>query len=531
MEYGLLSLLPPIVAIALAIATRRAVVPLAIGVFVGAVLLRDPDAAWWSPGLGFVLAIWNSIIDSDHLQALCFSLLVGAMVGVLEAGGAMEVLVARILEKVKTRIGAQTLIATSGLSIFFDDYANTLLVGGTMRSAADRYRISRSKLAYLVDSTAAPVAGLAVVSTWAVTEMSYMVEGLESAGINDPAAGFTLFLSSIPYRFYPCLAIVMVFLIARSGRDFGPMARAEHESWQKQDDSEAKDVDDGSMRYPWLPTIVPVLVCVLVVIGYLIWSGFDAVGPNKEAIAWWRYFGVLIGNGNSYMALIWGGALGWICSLITHRLVCGSSAKTLSMGSLRGGWHMAPAILILWLAWALSAMTGDDALDTGGYLKSMLSDTLDPTWLPTIVFVLAGAMAFSTGTSWGTMAILTSLSVTLSLKMGDGDPNGALCLATTGSVLAGAIFGDHCSPISDTTVLSSRASGCDHVEHVRTQMPYAVVVGIVCVLFGCLPASFGLSPWISLAVGSVALWLVVRFVGKRLEELTGNADPDVSQDK
>ena len=184
-------------------------------------------------------------------------------------------------------------------------------------------------------------------------------------------------------------------------------------------------------------------------------------------------------------------------------------------GAFGGARQMGPALLILWFAWALSAMTEKNALDTGGYLSSILSDRLDVHLLPTVVFLIAGAMAFSTGTSWGTMAILTPLSIGLALQLdAAGGPNGAIPLATCGSVLAGAIFGDHCSPISDTTVLSSRASGCDHVAHVRTQMPYAMVVGVVCILGGTIPAAFGVSPWISLVLGTVVLIAVVRGFGK-----------------
>ncbi len=176
---------------------------------------------------------------------------------------------------------------------------------------------------------------------------------------------------------------------------------------------------------------------------------------------------------------------------------------------------MMPALVILWFAWALSGMTDPDKLDTGGYLSSILSDRLDVRLLPTVVFLLAGAIAFSTGTSWGTMGILTPLSIALALRMeGTGQPDSTIVLATCGSVLAGAIFGDHCSPISDTTVLSSQASGCNHVAHVRTQMPYALVVAIVCVLLGTLPVAFGISPWISLVVGSVVLAVLMRWIGK-----------------
>ena len=171
-------------------------------------------------------------------------------------------------------------------------------------------------------------------------------------------------------------------------------------------------------------------------------------------------------------------------------------------------------------------MTEKNALDTGGYLSSILSERLDVRLLPTVVFLLAGAMAFSTGTSWGTMAILTPLSVGLALQLDvAGGPEGAIALATCGSVLAGAIFGDHCSPISDTTVLSSRASGCDHVAHVRTQMPYAMVVGVVCILSGTIPAAFGVSPWISLSLGTVALVAVVRGLGKLPRETEDISPP------
>jgi Na+/H+ antiporter NhaC len=542
MEHGVLSLLPPLVAILLAIVTRQVVIPLALGVAAGAFLLTPENAAWWTPLLGFADAIYQAIFETSHLQAFAFSLLLGAMVGVLEAGGAMEVLVTSIARRIKSRRGAQTMIATSGLAIFFDDYANTLLVGGTMRSTADRYGISRSKLAYLVDSTAAPVAGLSVISTWAATEVTYMTDGLRAAGIDDPSAGFELFLQSIPYRFYPCLALVFVFLVARSGRDFGPMASAEEDARAKHASAEKPDADDSAaatfektsaiddastnqaaeakLGPAWLPTVGPVVVCVVGVLGTLLWTGLNAVGEKSESHSWWRYIGLVIGNGDSYRGLIVGGASGWLASLLTHRWGWKSDWQTLGKGTLRGALQMLPAMLILWFAWALSAMTGKDALDTGGYLAGMLVDSLDAWLLPTLVFLIAAVMAFSTGTSWGTMAILTPLSVTLALGLDAGttgqlaDPSGAICLATCGSVLAGAIFGDHCSPISDTTVLSSRASGCDHVQHVRTQMPYALVVGLVAILIGSIPAAFGFSPWLSLILGSVILWGLLRLIGR-----------------
>ncbi|TWU05588.1 Na+/H+ antiporter NhaC family protein [Stieleria varia] len=523
MDFGFDSLMPPLVAICLAIATQRVVLPLALGVFCGAVMLAPHDSILLSPLLYFRYTMQDSIMSTSHLQALLFSLLLGAMVGVLEIGGGMRSLIGGLAKTIRSRRGAQTLVATSGLAVFFDDYANTLLVGGTMRSTADRYGMSRSKLAYLVDSTAAPVAGLSIISTWAATEISYMSDGLMAAGITDRAAGFELFIRSIPYRFYPLLALVMVFIIARTGRDFGPMRSAEQEAMDRHLDgggsAENGSGDDEAVsslpRYLWLAAIIPVLLCIAVVGVVLMITGYLSLGPQNAGLPTWKYLGLVFSNGDSYRALIAGGAIGWAATSLMHLGMGGCRPVDLFWGTYRGAKQMMPAMVILWFAWALSALTEPDRLNTSGYLAAVLSNGLDVRLLPAIVFVIAGLTAFSTGTSWGTMGILTPLSVSLAITMDpSGGPGGAICLATCGSVLAGAIFGDHCSPISDTTVLSSRASGCDHVRHVRTQMPYAIIVAAVCIAVGCVPAALGVSPWISLLAGSVVLVAIVRWVGK-----------------
>lgn len=529
MEYGLYSLVPPLVAIILAILTRKVVLPLGMGVAAGALLLAHggKNTKWWQAPDVFFDALWNSVFSVSHFQALAFSLLLGAMVGVLEAGGSMRALIKRISTKVKSRRGAQTLVATSGLAIFFDDYANTLLLGGTMRSTADQYRLSREKLAYLVDSTAAPVAGLAVVSTWAAIEISYMADGLKIGGIDESHAAFEMFIQSIPYRFYPWLALAMVFIISLTGRDFGPMRRAEIEAIESKPEvpDESKEDRSGESRWLWTAAVIPVVLCVAVVAAVLVYTGLSALAESESVdreVGSIRWAGEVLGNGDSYVALIAGGATGLITAILMHLGLSGCSLSKVIRAALAGARQMLPALVILWFAWALSAMTEPERLDTGGYLASVLSARLDPRMLPTVVFLIAGAMAFSTGTSWGTMAILTPLSIGLALQLEPGSaPDSANVLATCGAVLAGAIFGDHCSPISDTTVLSSRASDCDHVAHVRTQMPYAVLVGTICVLVGTIPAPFGLSPWISLILGFSVILVCVLWGGKPPRETAG----------
>jgi len=535
--FGLLSLLPSLVAIVLAIVTRRVILSLGLAVFVGAVLLAwkmPPGAvqdltAWnlneWggsSRALGILaFQMWGSISDGDHVSVLKFSLLLGAMIGVLEASRSMRLLIRDLSARVRGRRGGQTLVAGLGLGIFFDDDANTLLLGGTMRKACDGWRISRAKLAYLVDSTAAPVAGLALVSTWVATEISLIGDGLPE---DSSVSAFQLFVQSIVYRFYPIFALTLVFLIARTGRDWGPMLRAEREVQAAPavdtTDTASTETLAASRRWHWLAAILPIVICVAGVGIVLVQTGSAAVAQSDAVFTSpLQRWGAILGEASSYRALIVGGLWGWLSALLIGWIANASWAtlRELAKGSLRGAWQIMPAMFVLWFAWALSTMTKSDYLDTGGYLGEILTASL-PAWsLPTVVFLVASLVAFSTGTSWGTMALLTPLAVQLSLSMSGGEALSDLVLATTGSVLAGAILGDHCSPISDTTVLSSRACGCDHVLHVRTQLPYALLAGTIAVLCGTLPAAWGVSPWISIVVGGVLLWGIVRACGRVAE--------------
>ncbi|MEM6776530.1 MAG: Na+/H+ antiporter NhaC family protein [Planctomycetota bacterium] len=526
---GWYSILPPVVAIALALFTKRLVIPMLVGVATGAGLLatKQPDSNWlvetsWILGM----AIYDSLFNIDHLHVLAFTILIGATIGVLESSQCLRRVIGSVAKHVRTRRGGQTLIGASGLAIFFDDYANTLLIGGTMRSTADRYGISRAKLAYLVDSTAAPVAGLTLISTWVATELSYLESGLAAAGIEQPGMALSMFTQSIPFRFYPIMAIVMVFVIARTGRDFGPMRHAELDAAGQAPTQPAPSETPSAAWQDLVAAFVPVagvMITVFVVLVFTADSPAVADPPQRKSSNFLFSLGQMIGSGNSYLALVIAGAVG-LClagTLAWWRDPTASPAITRS--ALRGGVDMLPAMVILWLAWALSAMTDRDALDTGGFLGSYLGDRVDVRWLPTCVFVLAGFVAFATGTSWGTMALLTPIAVSLAIKMQVTDAANIIdvaspiTLATFSGVLAGAIFGDHCSPISDTTVLSSRASGCDHIIHVRTQLPYALTVASACVVLGTIPVGFGVSVWICLLASVLAIGMVVRVLGHQVE--------------
>ncbi len=513
--FGIWSILPPLVAIILAIATRRVVRSLLIGVAVGAAVLGVGSSRF---GTAQVLTdqLVGNLIEPSNVQVFAFTLLMGAMVGVMSRAGGMHGVVDRLVPWAYNRRRGQMLTWAMGLLIFFDDYANTFLVGGTMAPLADRLRISREKLAYIVDSTAAPVAGLALVSTWVAGEIGYIEKGLQLASLPAETDAAAVFLASIPYRFYVLLALAFVPIVAWFGRDFGPMLAAEHRTAQGQAASVALPAaqqalapsDDTPRR--WGNAVLPILVTLGVTLAVLAATGAQRAGADARVGDW-------ITQGDSYLSLVWGSAAGLaavVMLAIAQRLLC---MTALARAALRGAGHMLPALAVLWMAWTLADLS--ELLETGRYLAEQVLGRIDARGMPTLVFVLASAVAFATGTSWGTMGLLTPLVVPVTVQLlqqagGAVTADHPVLLATVGGVLAGAIFGDHCSPISDTTVLSSQASGCDHGAHVRTQLPYALLVAAVAIVCGTLPAGFGLPPWPLVLVGCAVLVFLLRAVGK-----------------
>ena len=531
MDYGWWSLVPPLVAISLAIISRRVVASLLLGAAVGVLILKDWSADW-NPFTALAALcethLWTSLSDPQHIRVFAFTSLMGAMIAVIQRCGGMQGVVDALVPLARTRRSGQLLTWFLGLAIFFDDYANSLLLGTTMRPLTDRLRISREKLAYLVDSTAAPVAGLAFISTWIAGEIGYIEMGFESLDLpTGTVDGFSVFVATIPYRFYVILALLFVPMVALSERDFGPMFTAESRALNR--DNVTADRRGGAVQETvgqtpsrWLNAVVPILVTLVITACLLLLTGYRTIGDQLTGDGGWRLLARIFGAGDSYLALVYGSLAGLLAAILLARVQKILSFAQARAVALHGATLMLPALIILWLAWTLSGITGKDFLGTGQFLGSQLQHAIDLRWMPTIVFVLSSLVAFSTGTSWGTMGILMPIVVDTTYRMiqaqtGTGDPYGPLLTASVGSVLAGAIFGDHCSPISDTTVLSSQASGCNHVEHVRTQLPYALLVASVSIALGTLPAGFGISPWPLLATALTALLLLLLALGRRTD--------------
>ncbi len=523
--HGWLSVLPPVLAIALALITRQVVVALTLGVWVGAtVIAGNPFTAFLRLGDTYLT---TALADRSHASIILFSTILGGMVGVMSRSGATEGVVHWLARRTGGRRGGMTATAVMGTVVFFDDYANTLLVGSTMRPLTDRLRISREKLSWLVDSTAAPVTAVAVISTWVGFEVGLIQDAMARLG-GDQAA-YSFFLRSIPYSFYPLLTVAFVYMVAISGRDFGPMLRAEERAVQqgqvlRPGARPASDVDEiEQQRRPDLPPAHPLLagLPVLAVIATtalgIYFGGRQAAQAAGLAAPTLRE---ILNNADSFAVLTWAALTGAVTAIV---LAVGSRRLTLVDaldGWVQGARSMVIAVTILILAWAMSAVC--DALGTAPFLVEASKQVLSARLLPAVVFVLAAAVSFSTGTSWGTMAILMPLVFPLGAELpvhaGLAAPLAhGIHLASVRAVLAGSVFGDHCSPISDTTIMSSLASGADHVDHVRTQLPYALTVAAVALVLGYLPAGWGLSPWLGLALGLVALLLIVWRLGRRAE--------------
>ena len=502
-----LALLPPLITIGLAIVTQRVRLSLSIGLGLGALLATQLDplaAATLTAGLLFHVAL-----AADNILITTFSLLVAGMVAVIEHNGGTIALVRKAERVVRGPRSAMVASWLAGLFIFFDDYANCLMVGTTFRPLYDRHKLSHAKLAYIVDSTAAPVASFAVISTWIGYELGLLADAL--AGV--PLAGGLLvfFVSTLPFRFYSIYSLAFVGAVALSGRDFGPMARLEHKTRAASLAFEQRATPEPAQS-AWLAA-GPILSLLLATLACLYWDGRASAGASGPAHPTLLS---IMGAADSYRSM----ALGAGTALVVA-IGLSLSSQTLTLpGALRASWHgmrrILGALVILYLAWGLGAAL--ETIGTAHALANLLTDNVAAWSLPTLTFLVAAAVSFATGSSFSTMAILIPLVVPLAVSLAAGTA-GPPVLSTVGAVLAGACFGDHISPISDTTILSATASGVEVITHVRTQLPYALTVGAVSLGLGYLPAGFGISPLIVLPLGVGLCGALVWGLGR-----TGEAD-------
>ncbi|MFA8433696.1 MAG: Na+/H+ antiporter NhaC family protein [Marinifilaceae bacterium] len=527
------SILPPLIAILMALVFKEVFSALFVGLFSGTFIIAAyQDISLVAAFFKAIFAISDtyvirSLADTGHISIIVFSMLIGAMVNLITQNGGMQGIVNKLAKYANSPRSGQFITWLLGVLIFFDDYANTLVVGNTMRPVTDRLKVSREKLAYIVDSTAAPVASVAMITTWIGIELSYIQSATVQIGITE--SPYSIFLHSLPSRFYPFFTLFFILVLVWKKRDFGAMYLAEQKARKgaDQEKDSIHPIQNNELKIPadrptrWYNAAIPVLIVILGTFAGLIYTGWNAETWHNDAIPFSTKLSQIIGASDSYLALLWSSlsaVLVAVALTLSQRLL---DLKHTVESLISGFKTMLTAILILVLAWALADITKD--MHTADFIsRGLIATEVSPYLLPTFTFILSALIAFSTGSSWGTMAILYPLilpaSWALSHSAGMDDAAAMnIFYIVVSAILAGSVLGDHCSPISDTTILSSLASSCNHIEHVRTQMPYALTVGSVSIAAGLIPAAYGVSSWILIPVGFTLLYLIVRFVGRTTE--------------
>ncbi|WP_436628257.1 Na+/H+ antiporter NhaC family protein [Desulfosporosinus nitroreducens] len=529
-RWGLLTLLPPLLAIALAFFSKNVVLSLFLGALSGTFLLSlqaNIFSAFWDSFLLLVSKILNSLADPWNAGIILQVLVIGGVIALVGKMGGAKAIALSLAHKSKTPRSAQLVTFLMGIFIFFDDYANSLIVGPIMRPVTDKLRISREKLAFIVDSTAAPIAGIALISTWIGYEVGLIKDAYRSLGIEVNA--YNIFVSTIPYRFYNILALTFIFFSALFLREFGPMLRAEVRARttgkvlaadaKPMISSEATELEpkETTKLSVW-NGIIPIAVLIVGAFLGFYFNGYHAImGGDDPDLAQ-----VLINAPLSFVSIreTFGAS---DASVVLFQAAVFASIVAIGMGVIKRIFTLSEAIdtwihgmksllitgVILLLAWSLSSVMRE--LGTANYLVSKLSNTLPAFILPTIIFVLGAVISFATGTSYGTMGILMPLTIPLAHAI---SPVESYIIMNVGAVLTGAIFGDHCSPISDTTILSSMGSACDHIDHVKTQATYALTIAGISILFGYLLVGLGLKVYIVLPLAMGVTGLVLYLFGK-----------------
>ena len=497
------SLLPPVVAIILALITKEVYSSLFIGILAGGLMYTGFNFEATMQHV-FVDGMIAQLSDGWNVGILIFLVVLGAMVILMNRAGGSAAFGRWAADHIKTRVGAQLATVALGCLIFIDDYFNCLTVGSVMRPLTDKHNISRPKLAYLIDATAAPICIIAPISSWAAAV----------SGFVDGANGLALFVKSIPYNFYALLTIVMMLTLAVMNFDFGPMKKAEAESSTAKESEkeihasltgadpapEDKISTKGTVMHLVGPVIVLIIACV---IGMIYTGGFfDGVG-FVDAFA----------GSDASVGLVFGSTVALVLTIVFYLATRVLTFRECMTAIPEGFKSMVPAILILTFAWTLKAMT--DSLGAADYVAGIVENSAGNliVLLPAIVFLVGCFLAFATGTSWGTFGILIPIVVSVF----GGNMDNTLMIVSISACMAGAVCGDHCSPISDTTIMASAGGQCDHIAHVNTQLPYAVtaaVISLVCYLLTGVLFVVGIAPIIVLPIG-IVLTIVVMGVVKR----------------
>ncbi|MBU5489000.1 Na+/H+ antiporter NhaC family protein [Clostridium sp. MSJ-8] len=532
-KFGILTLIPPLVSVVLAFITKNVVISLFIGVLSGCFMLQILEynvfLAILESFLKLVSLILDSLADPWNAGIILQVLVIGGIINLVSRMGGAKAVAEALARKAKGARSTQIVTWLLGICVFFDDYANALIVGPIMKPVADKMKVSREKLAFVIDATAAPIAGIAIISTWIGLEVGLINDGYAKIGLE--ADAFSVFLNTIPYRFYNILILIFVVLTAITLREFGPMRKAELRARRgeqlledikfSKEQIEETSVKEGVKLSVW-NAIIPIGTLIISALISFYYSGYSSIMSSDDILlqqlikqsplsftAIRECFGVANASSSLFQAALFS-------SIVT--IILGVCKKIFTISEAIDTWidgmkGLLITGVILLLAWSLGSVIKE--VGTADYLITLLSSSLPKFILPSVIFIFGAVISFSTGTAYGTMSILMPLAIPLAYAI---YPDNTYVVMSTSAVLTGAIFGDHCSPISDTTILSSMGAGCSHIDHVKTQMWYSLFVGLVTILFGYIPVGLGVPIYVALPMAIIVLIALTYFLGKPIED-------------
>lgn len=496
------SIVPPVLALCLAIVTRKVILSLSIGIIIGALMLADFNI---KDTLTYLFNNVSSLVYSsedglnfDTINIILFLLLLGILTALLTVSGSNRAFAEWAQKRIKDRRGAKLMAASLVFVTFIDDYFHSLAVGAIARPVTDKFKVSRAKLAYILDSTAAPMCVLMPVSSWGAYIIT-LISGLLATYAMTEYSPIGAFMAMSAMNFYAIFSIIMVFFVAYFSFDLGSMTRHERLAQEHQEKEEIDACADGRVRN----LILPIVTLILATVAMMLYTGGQALAADGKAFSILGAFE----NTTVGISLVFGGVLAvlmvTLCILLDRQV----SIKEYVQSWIVGVKSMSGAILILFFAWTINNVVGD--IKTGTYLSGLVSDSLPVAILPALLFILGAVMAFSTGTSWGTFGIMLPIAAAIAAHSAP-----ELMLPCLSAVMAGAVCGDHCSPVSDTTILSSTGAKCNHMDHVTTQLPYALTVAVATII-GYLVVGFTQSGLFGFIATAISLVLLVFMFKKR----------------
>eukprot|EP00904_Undaria_pinnatifida_P013206 jgi/Undpi1/9015/HiC_scaffold_26.g11475.m2 len=527
---GWVTLLPPLATLAISIMYQQVIVALLVGIWAGALLVSgfDPLSAFLRT---FDTYVVGAFVGEGNAHVLLFTFLLGGTIGLVQRSGGALGLANALKRFMGTRTRGQACTVALGGLIFFDDYSSILIVGNSLRDVVKAVGVSPAKFAWLVHSVGVALASLSPISSWVGLQIGYTKAVLDALGISPPLDGFLVVLRSLPYRFFPVFYLLLILIVLVSGRDFGPMASAE-DCGGNTPATESKpegEVGGGGGEGGITPkagtplrsrnALIPFATVIAVTFAGMILDGISKIEAGGNEVP--KTLVNILSNCDSVSVLIWASAAGWMASLL---LVCGQGILTLPEAMdtwMEGMKEVLEPQFVLILAWALGSVVKD--VQTAEYLSGALETGIQAYVLPAMISVLCYVISYACGSTFGTMGIVFPLVGPLAWRLGGGDADFLHhCFAC---ILGGSIFGNVCSPISDTTILTSLATGCGLGEHVRTTSPYTFLVATLSIVVGSLPVGMGLyGPWTALLLGSVVMTILVYVLGRKPKDESDKTD-------